>query len=110
GSEPFRAPGGDVLPPAGPERNVETMRGRALATWVAGGYAAIVILLGIVAWFTSQRGVPDLFTMIQTVITLPLSYVVSRSGLTGIGWILAIDVAGLIQAGALWLVLGGLRH
>jgi hypothetical protein len=80
-----------------------------VATWVAGSYAALVILLGVVAWFTSRSGVPDVFTMIQTVITLPLSYVVSRTSLSGIAWILAVDLAGLIQAAALWLIIGGLR-
>ncbi|WP_157549021.1 hypothetical protein [Nonomuraea candida] len=92
------------------ERTTNNMRSRPLATWVAGSYAALVILLGIVAWFTSRRGVPDAFTMIQTLITLPLSYVVSRTTLSGLGWILAVDLVGLIQAGALWLVLGGLKH
>ncbi|MFD0472201.1 hypothetical protein ACFQ0B_30780 [Nonomuraea thailandensis] len=42
-----------------------------MATWVAGSYAAVVIVLGMVAGFTSQRGVPDRYTMIQAALTLP---------------------------------------
>ncbi|GAA4955468.1 hypothetical protein HD597_001563 [Nonomuraea thailandensis] len=79
-----------------------------MATWVAGSYAAVVIVLGMVAGFTSQRGVPDRYTMIQAALTLPLSYVVSRTTLNGLAWFLAIDVVGLIQAAMLWLLLAGL--
>ncbi|MGR6915506.1 hypothetical protein ACU635_14775 [[Actinomadura] parvosata] len=80
-----------------------------MATWIAGSYAALVVLLGLAGWLASRSGVPDVFVMAQTVMTLPLSYLVSLTSLSGIAWMLAIDVAGLVQAGVLWVILGGLR-
>jgi hypothetical protein len=76
-----------------------------VAGWIAGGYAALVVLLGTLGWFTSKRGVPDAFAMAQGVLTLPLSYLVSRTRLSGIAWIIAVDLVGLIQAGIVWSAL-----
>lgn len=80
-----------------------------MATWIAVSYAALVVLLGTVGWFTSKRGVPDGFIMAQAVVTLPLSYVVSRTRLSGWRWMIAMDAAGFVQAAVLWVVLENVR-
>ena len=80
-----------------------------MATWIAVSYAALVVLLGTVGWFTSKRGVPDVFVMAQAVVTLPLSYVVSRTSLSGWHWMIAMDAAGFVQAAVLWVVLENVR-
>ncbi|MEV4806857.1 hypothetical protein AB0K18_43255 [Nonomuraea sp. NPDC049421] len=41
----------------------------------------------------------------QSVLTLPLSYLVSRTRLSGIAWAIAVDLVGLVQAGILWSAL-----
>ncbi|MEO3889631.1 hypothetical protein [Nonomuraea sp. B5E05] len=79
-----------------------------MATWIVVSYATLVTFLGIVGWFTSKKGVPDFFIMAQALFTLPSSYLVARIGLSGVAAIAALDVAGLIQAGVLWVFLGGL--